>query len=224
MKWLKKSANKAKKLRDSWSVNGIQVFKKDNLPEGFSLDVVVEFIESKVPRHLTRTIDVVYIGEFEEMDRRDINAFFQDGAIFVTSRQDNEMDMIDDIVHEMAHAVEKQFHDIVYGDGSLESEFLAKRERLFSALTAEGYKLSPVFKVKAEYDKAIDEFLYQEIGYEKLNALVNGLFVSAYASTSLSEYFARGFEEFFIGDRKYLKKTSFVLYRVLEFLNNTEDQ
>ena len=53
--------------------------------------------------------------------------------------------------------------------------------------------------------------------------VVNGLFVSAYASTSLSEYFARGFEEFFMGDVRYLKKPSPVLYSILESLKELED-
>ena len=41
----------------------------------------------------------------------------------------------------------------------------------------------------------IDDFLYKDVGYALLNNLVMGLFPSAYAATSLREYFARGFEE-----------------------------
>ena len=64
---------------------------------------------------------------------------------------------------------------------------------------------------------------FYTIGYEKLDNLVNGLFISAYASTSLSEYFARGFEEFYMGDIAYFKKVSPVLYSILESLKDMED-
>jgi len=45
---------------------------------------------------------------------------------------------------------------------------------------------------------------------------VNGLFPNAYSPTSIREYFASGFEEYFLGDRNYLKKVSPVLYRKIK--------
>ena len=38
------------------------------------------------------------------------------------------MNMIDDLIHEIAHSNEKQFEQIIYEDGKLEREFLV-RER-----------------------------------------------------------------------------------------------
>ena len=222
MLWLEESIKKGKKLRDSWSLNGIQIFIKDKLPKEFDMKFVVTYINSRIPQHMMKGVDIIYVGGFEEMERRDINAFFEDGAIYVTNVQDNEMDMIDDIIHEMAHAVEREYLNQIYS-GSIEKEFLGKRERLYFILKGEGYGVSPVFKVKTEYDREIDDFLYREVGYENLNTLVNGLFVSAYASTSLSEYFARGFEEYFMGDVNYLRKISPVLYNILESLKDMEE-
>ena len=222
MLWLKESIKKSKNLRDSWSLNGIQIFIKDKLPEQLDMKFVVNYINSRIPQHLMNGVDIIYVGEFEEMERRDINAFFEDGAIYVTNNQDNEMDMIDDIIHEMAHATERQYMDQIYS-GAIEKEFLGKRERLYFILKGEGYNISPVFRVKSEYDHDIDNFLYQEVGYDHLNMLVNGLFVSAYASTSLSEYFARGFEEYFMGDVNYLRKISPVLFNILESLKDMEE-
>lgn len=46
----------------------------------------------------------------------------------MTNEQDEEMDMIDDIIHELAHAVEINNDEIIYGSGSLQREFLAKRK------------------------------------------------------------------------------------------------
>jgi hypothetical protein len=56
-----------------------------------------------------------------------VNALYEDGAIYITNNQTDEMDMIDDIVHELAHSVENNFPDVIYGDGKLEAEFLRKK-------------------------------------------------------------------------------------------------
>ena len=44
--------------------------------------------------------------------------------------------MADDIVHEIAHAVEERHANHIYGDGRLQNEFLGKRERLYQILKA----------------------------------------------------------------------------------------
>jgi hypothetical protein len=50
--------------------------------------------------------------------------------------------------------------------------------------------------------------------------MTRGLFVSAYACTSLREYFANGFEEFYLGDRNYLNTISPKLYSKIKNLHN----
>jgi hypothetical protein len=55
-----------------------------------------------------------------------------------------------------------------------------------------------------------------------LNDLVNGLFISAYATTSLSEYYARSFEEWVFGNRKEIKKLSPAVFNIFEELFEEE--
>ena len=221
MSWIVESAKRGKKLQDAFSISGTPVFIKDRLPDNINFEFVVKYIEKRIPPRFMKGIDVVYVGQFEDFDRRDINAYFEDGALYVSNEQDDEMDIIDDIVHEIAHSVEKEYGGYIY-TGRIEKEFEGKRRRLYDMLRAHGYKMSPVFKVKMEYDKEIDEFLYKEIGYEFLGNLVSGLFPSPYSVTSLQEYYAIGFEEYFLGDVKYLKKVSPALYSVLESLTEGE--
>ena len=66
----------------------------------------------------------------------------------------------------------------------------------------------------------MDNYLYEEVGYERLNFIVTsyGIFTSAYPATSLREYYASGFEYFFLEDRKYLKEISPTLYQKIEDL------
>jgi hypothetical protein len=175
-------------------------------------------VTARVPTKLLDSIDVIYVGNFPEFKDRQINAYYDNGAVFITNEQDNDRDMIDDIVHEIAHGVEERFNDFVYSDGSVEREFMAKRKVLFRILNSHDLNPPKQLLVDPSYNQVIDDYLYEEVGYDVLNDLVNGIFVSAYAATSVNEYYARGFEEWVFGHRKEIKKLSPALYRVYEDL------
>ena len=220
--WITESASVGKKMKDIFNLSGVDVFIKDKLPENVDPELVFNYISARIPFHLAKNIDIVYIGQFPEMIERDINAYYQDGAIYVTNKQEEEMDMIDDIIHELAHSVERNNQEIVYGSGALQREFRAKRKNLYYLIN-EMYDVPEGFISDLDYNKEIDEFLYLTIGYEILNQLVANIFISGYAATSVSEYFARGFEEYFIGDKDSLKQLSPVLYKIIDELVHLED-
>ena len=209
--WVQESIKRSQRMKDQFVVNHVSVFIKDMLPKGVSPEFVFDYVSSRIPFVLTKNIDVIYVGQFPEMKERDINAYFDNDAIYVTNEQDDEMDMIEDIIHEISHAVEHYNRDFIYGDGKLQREFIAKRKRL-SALLSQKYEVPSDFNVNFEYDRAIDDFLYRDVGYDALNQICVGIFSSAYAATSVSEYWAKGFEELFIGERSSIKELSPVLY------------
>ena len=51
-------------------------------------------------------------------------------------------------------------------------------------------------------------------------SITMGLFVSPYGATSLSEYFANGFEKYFLDSPKTVKDVSPVLYNKIETILN----
>ena len=221
--YIKESAAKAiKENREKLLFNKVVVYVQNALPEDFDLNYVLEYIESRIPVHLAHLVDAIYVGDFSFLKERDINALYQDGAIYTTNDQSDEEDMIDDIVHEMAHSVEQLAGTEIYADGDVTEEFLGKRKRLYHILNTEGYKVPESMILETEYNKEFDEILYKTIGYDKLTFLTMGLFSSPYGATSLREYFANGFEGYFIGDREGLKKISPRLYNKLEYLTNYE--
>ena len=217
--WIIESANKGRKLKDMYKVSGIDVYIKDRLPEEIDPEFVFKYINARIPFHLTTGIDIIYIGQFPEMKEREINAFYEDGAIYVSNDQDDEMDMIDDIIHELAHAVEVNNDELIYGSGAIQNEFMAKRKKLATYLE-EMFDVPKDFLINIEYDREIDNFLYKVVGYEILNQMSANIFVSGYAATSVREYFARGFEEYYIGDRKYLTKISPMVYNKVQYLDD----
>ena len=92
-------------------------------------------------------------------------------------------------------------------------EFLGKRQKLFYLLKAEGINVRPEDFMQTEYSKDFDMYLFEKIGYPLLTQLTVGLFLTPYGITSLSEYFAEGFEYYFLRDRDYVKKISPMCYQ-----------
>ena len=215
--WIEESIKKGKRMKDMFNLNDVTIIIKDMISDDVDFEFVLNYISSRVPFYLTSNIEMIYVGQFPEMKERDINAFYENDAIYVTNEQDDEMDMIEDIIHEISHAVEQYNQEYIYGSGALQREFVAKRKRL-SALLSQKYEVPADFNINFEYDRSIDEFLYRDVGYDALNQICVNIFPSAYACTSVSEYWAKGFEELFIGETNNLKQMCPVLYRTLALL------
>ena len=188
------------------------IYVRDPLPENVDIEEVVQFLYSKMPQHLFSEVDAVYVGNFEELQDRQIQAMYRDGAIYCTNLQSNEEDMIDDLVHEIAHSLEQPYGMELYSDGMMELEFIGKRRRLKDLLEANGFEVEHINFSNPEYDEQFDMYLYQEIGYPILESITFGLFTNPYAATSLREYYASGFEQFILSDRELLKTISPVLF------------
>jgi len=95
---------------------------------------------------------------------------------------------------------------------------------LYDLLWSVGFKAPRSLFLDTEYDQQFDEFLFKDVGYDKLSKILMGLFISPYAATSLSEYFATGFTEFYMhpNEHDFFKKTSPQLYNKMQKINNEE--
>ena len=160
MSWIFESIKKSKKMKDHYKLHDINIFIKDQLPDDISIDFVLKYISRRIPPFLLRGVDMIYIGQFEQLKDRDINALFEDGAIYLTNEQDDDRDMIDDIIHEIAHSIEKLYGNIIYDDGGINREFLAKRKRLYSVLDSYDYNPPKEIQYKLEFSQKIDDYFY----------------------------------------------------------------
>jgi len=217
--------DRAKQQRKEYSLNHIHIFVKDEINSEVSIENVLDDLQGIMPSHLMSEIDAIYVGKFDIFQERGVNAIYQDGAIYVSNVQHDAKDMVEDLVHEIAHAVESRHGYYIYADRRLADEFLGKRKKLYSILNAHGYDIPFELFNDTEYDEYFDEKLYKDIGYSKLSEFTKGLFNTPYAATSLQEYFATGFEDYFtsIDLRKYLTKVSPVLYYKITSLEKKDE-
>tara|TARA_R100000234_G_scaffold82249_2_gene51897 strand:+ start:1445 stop:2152 length:708 start_codon:yes stop_codon:yes gene_type:complete len=223
--FITESSNRSQQARKEYTLyNEILVLVKDPLSPEIDLEYCLEEIKRVIPRHLMYGLDSIIIGDFPEFKERQINAFYRDGAIYVSNIQDDDDDLIDDVVHEVAHLVEKTFGSILYEDQKIMREFLGKRQRLYYLLRADGYDVSAEDFLQTEYSREFDELLFKKIGYPLLTQLTIGLFITPYGITSLPEYFAESFEYFLLKDAEYVRKISPEVYRkILEIKELTDE-
>ena len=215
-----KSSKQAKKELGEHSLFGrVNVYTLQPLPEHIDLQHVIETVEERVPSVFFHDIDSIFIGHFKEFDENDSNAFYSDGALFITNKQSTDEDLLDDIVHETAHAVERMFPEYIY-DSELEAEFVGKRKRLFQRLKSDGWDVDLDDFVQVGFSKEFDEFLYMGVGYPILSAHTTDLFNSPYGATSIQEYWANGFEGFFVRSPHRIKKISPQIHNKITTLIN----
>lgn len=197
--------------------SAISIVVKDELQ--FELEVEdLEAVIDIFPKSITRNLDYIIFGSFDFLKKQNYAAAYKDGAIYVSNSQENNLNVLDDIVHEIGHSVEDNYHEVIYGDGMLKKEFLRKREILRVELSKENIQIPKEIMSNPEYQEGLDIFFSDKIGYPKMTSIVQGIFYSPYGATSLREYFANGFEAHYYHRDIYLQKVSPILYEKIQKL------
>jgi len=221
---LQEMQKKIQQKSDFYTPSGIHVYFKDSLlNDSINMERLMAKVEGKIPLHLLSEVEMIIVGSFDEFEERSINAFYEDGTLFLSNMQDNEADMYDDIIHEVAHSLESVYGRQLYADQKLQNEFLGKRKHMHDLLWSEGIKVPQSFFLNLEYNEEFDDFLYKKIGYNELASMLTGIFVSPYAATSLREYFATGFTEFYLdSNHNFLQRIAPQLYKKIILLLDQE--
>jgi len=197
-----------------------EVIEDDPMPAGFNLEAVLKSIEMTLPSHYFNNLKGIRIGHLEEFDTRDVNAVYRDRTFYISNQQESIADLLDDIIHEFAHHLETLFPEVIYSDQALINEFLKKRNQLKFELQSEGYWVNEYDFNNLKFDQQFDNFLYKRIGRNMLRTATAGIFIRPYAAVSLREYFATGFEAYYLGKEETLDKISPVLYNKITELHN----
>lgn len=203
--YIKSKNSKSRGKANIYDVSGdTKLFLISPLFEKTGMDIkeVIIQLQKVFPKFLYNGLDGIYVVELPDFKKRNINALYKDGAIYVTGKQDSIEDMLDDIIHEVSHHLEDTCHKLIYGDGKIEKEFLTKRSEFWDRLGSSKpnnkkllyHLLSPDFSEDLDY-------FFQELGYDVIESITKDMFCSGYGITSLREYWANSFENFFLKDK-----------------------
>jgi Mlc titration factor MtfA (ptsG expression regulator) len=192
---------------------GIAVHINDPLPENVSIETVLKTIEKKIPAAYYEDLEGVHIGQHEDFDKRKVNALYVDNKLYISNEQDDMEDILNDVIHEIAHHLETKAIDEIYGDRLIIREFTKKRGQLNFELRSEGYWTEEFDFKDLKFSQSFDDFLYKRVGKQMLRMVTTGIFIRPYAAVSLREYFATGFEAYYLGKQDELFQTSPELYK-----------
>ena len=143
--YIKESASNTLKNRSEFHLlsGQIPVYIINKLPPNIDFNDIIKELENNIPSQILNLIEGIYIGEFKELKERNIQAMFKDGVIYLSSFANNpdvkQEWIVRDICHELAHALEDSAGYEIYGDGKIENEHNAKKQKLFSLLAHEGF-------------------------------------------------------------------------------------
>ena len=223
-----KEVHKKAQDRKEYMLFNVPVYVINKFPKSINMNNILNQTSQKINKNFLNGLDAIYIGDFDDLNRRDIQSMFKDGAIWISSNNIKniitEPLVVDSIIHEVAHLLEDRFEEGIYYDRTLENEYLAKKRRLYELLLSDGYKIPLELFFSDDYLKEFDQFLYKKVGYDKISIMTSGLFLSPYSITTIREYFAAGLLMYLSEDKEYLKIISPTLYLkikdTLEKLNN----
>jgi hypothetical protein len=188
------------------------------LPREINMTNVVRQIEKYLPYQLANNLNNIFVGNYDILSDREVESIYYNHDIWISNRQDSEELMVSTIIHEIAHSLEDAYGEDIYGDSEIIDEFISKRKKLLLLLKQQGIDSDVRKMINTSYDPELDEFFYKKVGYDLLNRLCSGLFASAYACTSLREYFSNGFECYFMKDQDYINRISPKLCSKIKYL------
>jgi len=217
------SINEQKDWKKEYHLFGKMFYVQEPFVGMVGVQNIIDEIEQKIPPEIFNEIDVIMVGRFDFLEERELEAVYRDGGIYITNSLFSDEDLLENIIHETAHSIEESHGYYIYADHKIINEFVGKRETLQRILDSHGLETSQYDFNQTEYDEQFDEFLYKQVGYSKLIALTNGLVSNPYAMTSLREYWASGFEKYFLGDREEIKRLSPQLFKKIEGVITYDD-
>jgi hypothetical protein len=188
--------NKNWVIRENYETPYVNVYVKDAFPKNVSFEYVFDEVKDKVPKRLFNNIKSIVVGNFDSLNEKNLNSMYHDGTLYLSNAERNEESILHDIIHELAHSVENDYKDLIYGDKALQVEFINKRKKLFNQMSPHYPECHDFDFEEINYDGNFDDFLYKKVTYPKLARLSGGIFFTPYATTSLREYFADGFENY----------------------------
>ena len=161
------------------SIYGVPIEIKEKI--NFNLERVLEQIKKIVPENAFDGIKKIVITDMSKIgEGLPFNAYYINNVIFIDKEQDGTVDVLDDIVHEISHHLEKKYGDLIYGDKALLG---AKLNNFTNGLFINEYALT---SLREYYGVGFEKYLMEynnhatikkqsPVLFEKLQKLIKAL-------------------------------------------------
>ena len=85
--YIKNSSNKALHERKEYTLSqgSVPIIIINKLPNNLNFNKVIKLLEKNIPSSLLNLVDGIYVGDFKELEERNIDAMFKDGVIYLSS-------------------------------------------------------------------------------------------------------------------------------------------
>ena len=93
---ISRSYHKALAEQKEFYLNGALIQVIDPLSNHVDINHIISFLKKHIPNTILNLVDVYYIGNFGVFKKKNTNAAYMDGAIYISSNQDGEKDLVDD--------------------------------------------------------------------------------------------------------------------------------
>ena len=93
-------------------IYNIPVFVTSPLEQGVEIGDFCSVVEEYLVPELLDNIDVVYVGDFAELQGR--NATYANDAVYMTASEPSVFDMLENFIHEVAHSLEHKYEALIY--------------------------------------------------------------------------------------------------------------
>ena len=134
---IRKSLLDQKALQKEYRLFGKLLYVQEPFIGDVDVQNVINDIEYSIPPHLFEEVDTIIVGAFDFLEERDLEAIYKDGAIYISSKIINSRDLLENILHEMAHSLEDLMGYYIYSDGTLQilsSNLIPKFQVVFKDL------------------------------------------------------------------------------------------
>ena len=206
-----------------FSFAGARVEQVDETPEGIDCQAIFKKVEDALPRKFLLGLKKVRIEDHPEFKKRNLSALYHEDTLYISPNFGGDGSVFNDIIHEIAHHIETLYPGFIYDDGKIVREFIKKRHEIEYELSTEGYWTNEYDFKDINYNEKLDNLLYKRLGPNMLSLVTTGIFVRPYAAVSVREYFATGFEAYYLGQKEKLDKVSPMLYDKIYEMHHQEN-
>ncbi len=173
--------------------NKIPIYLKDLMALNIqtSLDKLLEIVELKVPEILIPDLNTIWIGDFPELDKMNVDSFYKNGTVYFSNKIPSIEIFYFTFLYEMSNVIAQSYNIMLLADAALEREFIKKRIELYNRLTTSQRKVVSVEKfLELKHNASLFRFLYKKLRKTYLDKLCKDIYPHRNSISSYNSYFA----------------------------------